>query len=46
MGGQFGQQWDEQQFAPMQPAYNYGNPDALPQVLILCPQEAVLIKAV
>ena len=35
MGGQFGQQWDEQQFAPMQPAYNYGNPDVLSQVTIL-----------
>jgi len=33
MGGQFGQQWDEQQFAPPQPAYQYGSPDALPQVL-------------
>lgn len=34
MGGQFGQQWDEQQFAPPQPAYQYGSPDALPQVLL------------
>ena len=34
MGGQFGQQWDEQQFAPPQPAYQYGSPDALPQVLV------------
>ena len=32
-GGQFGQQWDEQQYPPMQPAYNYGNPDDIPQVL-------------
>ncbi|DBA99100.1 TPA: hypothetical protein ACH3X1_014234 [Trebouxia sp. C0004] len=31
IGGQFGQQWDEQQFAPPQPAYQYGSPDALPQ---------------
>ncbi|KAL3156643.1 hypothetical protein ABBQ38_000926 [Trebouxia sp. C0009 RCD-2024] len=31
MGGQFGQQWDEQQYPPMQPAYNYGNPDVLSQ---------------
>ncbi len=36
MGGQFGQQWDEQQYAPLQPAYQYGNPDDLPQVNILC----------
>ena len=34
MGGQFGQQWDEQQFAPPQPAYQYDSPDALPQVLL------------
>ena len=32
VGGQFGQQWDEQQYAPIQSAYQYGNPDALPQV--------------
>ena len=31
-GGQFGQQWDEQQYPPMQPAYNYGDPDDLSQV--------------
>ena len=32
VGGQFGQQWDEQQYAPLQSAYQYGNPDTLPQV--------------
>ena len=32
VGGQFGQQWDEQQFGALQPAYQYGNPDVLPQV--------------
>ena len=36
-GGQFGQQWDEQQYPPMQPAYNYGNPDDLTQVAYLHP---------
>ena len=35
MGGQFGQQWDEQQYTPMQPAFDYGNPDVLPQVAAL-----------
>ena len=32
VGGQFGQQWDEQQYAPLQSAYQYGNPNDLPQV--------------
>lgn len=46
-GGQFGQQWDEQQYPPMQPAYNYGNPDDLPQVpyhhpLVVSPSKLVL----
>ena len=34
LGGQFGQQWDEQQYGSIPAAYQYGNPDILPEVSI------------